>query len=63
MFFIVELRRNRSRDEFDAWEFWERHQQLFTARSRIANMILARPELRGHFRIIRCVVLEGLDNA
>ena len=63
MFFVIEMKRGVSQSDFDGWDFFERHQQLFTARTRVALMLENRPDMQGHVRIIRCQVLEALSHA
>lgn len=63
MFFVIEVKRNVYRDEFDSWDFFERHQQLWTARNRVRMALDNRPDLEGKFRIIRCAVISDLAHA
>ena len=60
MFFVIEMKRAAYRDEFDSWDFFERHAQLFTARNRVSLMLERRPDMVGKVRIIRCQVLSEL---
>ena len=60
MFFVIETKRPVYRDELDSWDFFERHAQLFTARTRVSLMLERRPDLVGKVRIIRCQVLSDL---
>ena len=62
MFFVIEIRRERSATVFDGWDFWERYEHLGAARSRLRVMFANRPELKGHFRIIRCEYREDYCN-